>query len=335
VRRAALAAVLVAVAAGAVLVSGVDPQRADPEGPPKTPAPRVLSAERLAGLHWDELQEVLAADVTALESLLDTAGLELAPAASYLRALMRLARGEPETALEALASIPVEAIPPAFLYAPYRLHGELRSGAPNPYLAPLRAAVEAGAVGPLVRARVRSLDGNAAAALTDYLKTDPSRWTRRDVVCIAAILRHEGLARDARALVAGALGSGRVADPLRGPLSFLVIRRERDDALAARELRLREGLRGNGAAAGVAAESARLILELRRRFLARDYRGVLALYPDSAPSSLSTETILLTYLSSMALGDHEAGEPWALELRRRHPEPEVLDWLSRSGRPPA
>jgi hypothetical protein len=331
--RAALAAVLVAVGvAFAVVLRGVGgggQAEADVDVSSAPAAPRVVGPERLARLRWDEVQDVLAGDVSDVRILIEAARGDLPPAARYLGGLLQLAGGDPEAALEAIAAIRPEVIPPPFLYAPYRLHGELRPETPNPYLPALRAAVETGTVGPLLRARVQSLDGDAVAAIADYLRTDPSEWTQRDVLCIAVIFRHEGLARDARALIAAALRSGRVADRLRGPLSFLAIRRERDDALVARELRLRDGLREDGPAARVAAESARLILEMRRRYLARDYRGVLDIYPATAPTSLSTETVLLAYLSSVALGDREAGEPWALELRRRHPEPEVLDWLAR------
>ncbi|HEY5733829.1 MAG TPA: hypothetical protein VIU36_03620, partial [Gammaproteobacteria bacterium] len=60
------------------------------------------------------------------------------------------------------------------------------------------------------------------------------------------------------------------------------------------------------------------------------YHELIKLYSAAKPIKLSTETVLLLFLSSVELQDQEQAETWGQELKRRHAETEVRDWVNKT-----
>jgi hypothetical protein len=293
-----------------------------PESPSLAPA--------LDRLTWDDIAATAAgtgARVGLLHDVLESAQGNARPEVLYLRGLLLMAESRPGEALSSFDSIPLDRIPPVHLYAPFRLHGALRPGTPNPYREPLVAARRAGSLPPLIAARVAATEGDLEASLKGYLGSDPARWARHDLVAFRSLRLHAGLAPDTGAMIAAALRGGRVPSRLRADLERLVVSAEPASPAVLRE-RLRRLLEENPEAREVAVQAAKQELRARQLFLGRHYATLVAENRDRNPTHVPDVTLLLLLLSANRVGDGDLADRWAQEVRRRHPEPEVAQWLA-------
>ena len=294
---------------------------------------RPVTRADLETLRWEQINPLLqaiAADKTELERLTRLAGEVDAPPAAYLRGLLLILQEKPETALSAFEHLDPEIIPASLLYAPHRLHRTLHPGRVDPYLVALRRAVADGNVPRLIGARVQSLDGELNAALDSYLQTDPGTWVAYDLDSLRRISAHQGLAADLRRLIAGALASGRVRPTLVAPLQELARQgRLQPDQQEFKE-QLRREIEADTPAGRIAVESAKRLLNDRNLFLAQEHGRLVETHSDDDPMALPTETVLLLFLSSVELKEQVEMDRWGQELKRRHREIEVRDWVNET-----
>jgi hypothetical protein len=287
----------------------------------------------LETLRWEGINPLLqavAADRTELERLTRLAGeVESAPA-TYLRGLLLILQETPGPALAAFDSLDPATIPPPFLYAPHRLHQTLHPDRADPFLAALRKAVEDGKVRPLIGARVQALDGALKSALESYLRTDPGSWVVYDLSSLRRIAAHQGLAADLRRLIAGALASGRVKATLVAPLQELARQGEVQPDQEELKEQLRREIEANTPAGRIAVESAKKILNDRNLFLGGEYSRLVETRTNDDPMTLPTETVLLLFLSAVELKEQVEMDRWGQELKRRHREVEVRDWVNET-----
>jgi hypothetical protein len=276
----------------------------------------------------DRIVQRVGADPDEIDRLIDAAAGVDNPPAAYLRGLLLLLRERPAEALSAFGTLDPATMPPSLLYAPHRLHQELAPTAPDPYLAALRPAVAEGRVRVLIQARVHALDGDLSAALASYMRSDPGGWARYDLQAFRQIAAHQGLVSDLRELLGGALASGRLKESLSAPLREIARADPQGPELAAFKRQLREEIETKTPAGRIAIESARQLLEDRRRFVAREYAELVDAHRTSEPPSLPTETVLLLFLASVALDDTVEMDRWGQELKRRHGDAEVSDWVA-------
>ena len=232
--------------------------------------------------------------------------------------------------MAAFAILEPKDIPPAFLYAPHRLQQTLRPGSPNPYLRALRKAIAEDKVSPLVQARVQASDGDLTEALRNYFRTDPGNWAHYDVESLRRIGTHQGLAPDLRRLIAGALASGRVPQPLVSPIQALASSGATPTDAGELERQLRHEIAAQTPGGKRAAESAKRLIRDRKLFVGRRYPELIAAHLDSDPIQLSTETVLLLFLSAVELKERIEMDRWGQELKRRHGEAEVRDWVNQT-----
>jgi len=294
-------------------------------------ATRPVTQAELETLRWEEIDPLLqavGADAGKIESLVQSAERVATAPTTYLRALLLIARQKPEQALAAFDSLDRNAMPPAFLYAPYRLQQTLRPDGPNPYLSALREAVAAGKVPPLIRARMQALDGDLRESLRSYLRTDPASWANYDLESLQRIGTHQGLASDLRRLITGALASGRVRESLVEPLREAARGGSTPPDLEGFKNQLRRAVEAGTPAGQIAIESAKRLINDRNLFVGRKYAELMAAHRESEPIGLSTETVLLLFLSAVELKEQIEIDRWGQELKRRHGEAEVRDWVN-------
>jgi hypothetical protein len=203
---------------------------------------------------------------------------------------------------------------------------------PNPYLAALRKSVSENKLPPLVEARVQALDGNLREALRSYLRTDPASWARYDLESLQRIGTHQGLAPDLRRLIAGALASGRVEPALLEPLQTLARRGAVPPDANELKAQLRREIETETPAGQIAVESAKKLIEDRNLFVGREYAELIEAHREAEPIELSTETVLLLFLSSVELKEQVEMDRWGQELKRRHGDAEVRDWVNETTR---
>jgi len=292
---------------------------------------RPVTRAEVETLRWEEVNQLLqavAADPEEIERLAQLADNVDTPPAAYLRALLLILQQQPEQALSAFARLDEQSIPPDFLYAPYRLQASLHPGNPNPYLTPLRKSVAEGQVSALIQARVQALDGDLGEALRSYLRTDPASWTRYDLDSLQRIGTHQGLAPDLRRLVTGALASGRIQLALVAPLREVARSDSTPPNADEFKNRLRSEIEAGTPAGQIAVESAKRLINDRNLFLGRKYAELIAAHQSSEPVDLSTETVLLLFLSAVELKRQIEMDRWGQELKRRHPDVEVRDWVN-------
>jgi hypothetical protein len=265
----------------------------------RVPAARPVTQRELETLQWEEVNQLLqavGADAGEIERLARLTELVDTPESTYLHALLLLLQQEPDQALAAFDALDIQSVPPAFLYAPYRLQQTLRPKDPNPYLTALRQSVIENKLPPLIEARVQALDGNLREALRSYLRTDPASWARYDLESLQRISTHQGLAPDLRRLIAGALASRRVKPALLEPLQTLArggaVPPDANDFRA----QLRREIETETPAGQIAVESAKKLIEDRNLFVGRKYAELIEAHREAEPIELPTETVLLLFL---------------------------------------
>jgi len=292
---------------------------------------RPVTRAEVETLQWDEVNQLLQAvggDAGKIEGLVQITDGVHTPPATYLRALLLILQQKPDQALSAFDALDRQTIPPDFLYAPYRLQQTLHPDSPNPYLDTLRESVAEGKVPPLIRARVQASNGDLREALRSYLRTDPASWTRYDLESLQRIGTHEGLAPDLRRLITGALASGRVQRALVAPLRGTARSASRPSDAEGFKSQLRGEIENQTPAGRVAIESAKQLINDRNLFVGRRYAELIAAHRESEPVELSTETVLLLFLSAVELKEQIEMDRWGQELKRRHAEVEVRDWVN-------
>lgn len=334
----AIAAALGLAAAAWFLTIGHDAGRQpgagivqDEAGADLLPSTKPITRAELAALRWQDMDRLISkvgTDPVQVDQLIELAAMAEAAPATYVRALLLLLRERPTEALAAFATVGPDAIPPALLYAPHRLHQELSPATPDPYLAALRPAVAAGRVPALIQARVQALDGDLSAALASYLRSDPGAWAGYDLAAFRQLAAHQGLAPDLAELLRGALASGRFKESLIAPLREIADADAQAPELAAFKRQLRDEIEAQSPAGKLAIESARRLLEDRRRFVAREYAELIDAHRASEAPALPTETVLLLFLASVALDDTVEMDRWGQELKRRHADAEVSEWVA-------
>ena len=300
-------------------------------GTPRFAAQPPLTQAELQTLRWEEINQLLqtvGADAGEIERLIQLVDGVHIPPAIYLRALLLILQQTPEKALATFDTLDHQAIPPAFLYAPHRLQQTLHPDSPDPYLTELRTAVAEGKVPPLIRARVQAVDGKLREALGSYMRTDPGSWARYDLESLQRIGTHQGLATDLRKLIAGALASGRVQKTLVAPLREVARSEAAPPDVEDFKRQLRHEIEANTPAGQIAIASAKQLINDRKLFVGRKYAELIASHRESEPIKLSTETVLLLFLSAVELKEQIETDRWGQELKRRHRDAEVKDWVT-------
>jgi hypothetical protein len=298
---------------------------------PRFSAARTLTRLDLEALRWDEVDQLLESvgtDDAEIGRLAELTGDVDQPAATYLHGLLLMLQREPERALKAFGTLEPQAIPPTFLYAPHRLLRALHPASPDPYLDLLRTAVVEGKVPALIRARVKAGDGELGAALASYLRTDPASWTNYDLESLRKIASHQGFAGDLRKLIAGAMNSGRVQPALTAGLKQLATAEPAPADIEEFKRQLKREIKANTPAGQVAVESAKMLIKDRNLFVGRKYAELIESHRDTEPIKLPTETALLLFLSAVELKEQIEMDRWGQELKRRHGDVEVRDWVN-------
>ena len=290
-----------------------------------------ITIELLEALDWKDFNELtrqIGTDAAKISQVLRLmSGLQNSVAV-YLRGFLLMLDNKPQRALYTFDGLSVSDIPGPFLYAPYRLHRQIRPMEFNKYLGPLRQAIAADEVSPLIKARVQAREGDPFAALSSYMQTDPARWVHYDVECLKKIGMLSGLQSEVRRVIAGALKSGRVSAKIVGELRQRQALKPGASEVRALKRQLKEELIQNSSAAKIAASSMNRLLETRKLFLQRDYKLLLEKYKSADPLVLPTETVLMLFLSAVELDDRLESDRWGQELKRRHPTQEVINWVT-------
>jgi hypothetical protein len=329
-----IAAVASVIAIGGLAYASLHTLRTASTPQNEPPGTNVLSGtihpHRLNEMRWADIAPTIAGvgtNLASVRTLIDAAQQITNAPAQYFGALLLLADGKSEDALNQFLTIAPAAIPPAWLYAPHRLHATLRPALADPYMPLLASARKANQLPPLVAARLHARAAQPRAALEAYLKTDPQDWAREDLLAFGGMLQHAGVAGETSRLIRAALRATRVSAELRPELAALL--KSDDDPQALRELRdgLAEYLKRDPAARQVAVSSAIQQLALRQRFVRREYSSILEEHRGTDPLRLPEETVLLLTLAAARQGDALELERWSQEVKRRTPTQEVAQWI--------
>lgn len=289
-------------------------------------------SKSLANLQWNDLEQTLAAgpgqDFQSNDLIYKVSAFTNSPAL-YLKALLQIARNQPQLALESFSRIPVNEIPPRFLYSPYRLQQASHPDEPNSYLSKMKEALKVGVLPTLIRARFYSCEGDLVKAHTAYLESNPAQWKSHDVACLARIAQHSGLQSEMKFMIQGALNVGKISESILGSLRKLLTLELPNFGVLQAKRNLKRELQSATPAGTIALKSMNQILDARQKFLQRDYETLLDSHSQSDPFLQTTETALLLFLSALNIQNSHEITRWSQELKRRHPEPEVLAWISR------
>ena len=292
-----------------------------------------VTPELLSAMRWNDMGKVIATITASPEEIDRVTGLindTGTPVTLYLKALLLLAQKKPEQAMGVFNQIQIDRIPANFLYAPHRLHQALNGNANDKYRELLEKAVNENLTSALITARVQATNGALEDALASYLQSDPASWASYDLALFRRIGRYEGLSVDLARMLTGAISSGRAKAGLVPQLAQIARQPSDGSEITDFENRIRNAIKNDTPEGRIALESARNILRDREIFLSRQYQELIKLYIAAKPIKLSTETVLLLFLSSVELQDQEQAETWGQELKRRHGETEVRDWVNKT-----
>jgi hypothetical protein len=291
-----------------------------------------LDSEAFDEMEWSDVQptaESAGRDLDLRERVLELTAQSRRAPVIYLRGLLLLATREPSGALDTFGRLAPEEIPALHLYAPYRLYGYLHPKTPNPYLPPLERAIAAKRVPALIEARVEAHEGDLQRALGAYLRSDPGLWTKHDLEVFQGMLQHAGLANEAGIMLRAALRGGRIEPPLQTNIMTLLMPADADASQDALRARLSEYLLNNPQGRKLATAATARQLDLRKRFVERDYRGLLEDHRLADPVSLPNETVLFLFLAAAHEKDATALDRWSQEVKRRVPTAEVQEWVKQ------
>lgn len=277
----------------------------------------------LEAMRWQDIgpsAEACSEKKLTEKTLEATASMALPPVI-YLRGLLKFTAGDTAGAEAEWSKIDIAAIPPDYLYLPWRL-GSSTPGAANRYEEPLLKAVAENRAGPLVRARVHSIRGEWREALDAYLLSDPGDWSPFEIKTFGSIRLQAPYSRDAAVVLAGALAGGRVPKNLRVELAHLVKAPPTPDMAA-----LEERLRNDPEFAKAAVAGAEKGLALRQAFASNKFQEVVDQTRSTDPMKATDEAVLLTFLSAAKVKDMPAAELWSAELLRRNPGDATRKWI--------
>lgn len=295
-----------------------------------------LGKNEIEDLQWTEIDHYLAhfGDQGFLRERFfrETSATENA-AVRYLRGLLRLALDEPLAALEEFRQVPPEAVPPALLYAPWRVFVSSASQEPNPFAEPFYRAARENHLPPLLQARGLAWAGDFGPSLQAWLLTDPAEWTAFDLATFRLLRENEVTASETEMLLIGAWRGGRLPETLRQEFArFLLETPDRssppgvDSLPPSQNTELRKLLQEDEKLFQWAIDGLASLQEDRRLFLAEDYPALLARHA-SGEHPVTNETLLLLVLAASATGSVGVFDSWAEELQLRFPQPEVREWL--------
>ena len=328
-----VAAVVLAAAVSSIRLSKSTAIDQDDLVNPVNAAAIRVTPELLSAMRWNDMGNVVATITTNSEEIGRVAGLiddMSTPVTLYLKALLLLAQNQPKQALGVFNQIQIDRIPPNFLYAPHRLHQVINGTENDKYRELLEKAVNENQTSALITARVLAANGALEDALSSYLQSDPASWASYDLVLFRRIGSYEGLSVDLARMLTGAISSGRAKADLVPQLAQIARQPADGSEIADFENRIRNAIKNDTPEGRIALESARNLLRDRKIFLSRQYQELIKLYSAAKPIKLSTETVLLLFLSSVELQDQEQAETWGQELKRRHGETEVRDWVNKT-----
>lgn len=292
-----------------------------------------ITSEQLSAMRWNDLGMVVATITANPDEIGRVAGLIeniSTPVTLYLQALLILAQNQPKQALVVFNQIQIDRIPPDFLYAPHRLHQSINGDANDKYQELLEKAVAENKTSALISARVQATNGVLENALSSYLQSDPANWASYDLVLFKSIGSYQGLSVDLARMITGAIASGRVKADLIPQLTQIARQPVDISETTDFEKRIRVAIKNRTPEGKIALASARNLLRDRKIFLSRQYQDLISLYHTVEPIKLSTETVLLLFLSSVEIKNREQAETWGQELKRRHAETEVRDWVNKT-----
>jgi hypothetical protein len=246
-------------------------------------------------------------------------------AASYVLGIRRLESGEVWEALAAFEQIPAEEIPIDLAYAPYRLGMELRPGQESAHSVRLLAAIDERQLPRLTAARVLAHSGRLSESLVAYAATDALRWTGHDLECFALLWQHGALRSDVRSLIWRGLARRGTDDSLSQEFRALTTRGDTTQL----EENFRRRLEADAGVRELARISIDRMREVRSLFLQRRYADLLSLFGDFDPDRATTEMSALLFLAALRQHDASYTFRWGQELKRRHPEQEMAEWVTR------
>jgi len=248
--------------------------------------------------------------------------------AIYLAGLILIGKQRSDLAAEMFARLPVEAIPPNYLYAPFRLAQEWRPAGENRYRRAIMNAVGTGVLPALVDARLLTLSGRFREALVAYLRTDPARWSTRDLSCLNCLYRLGGTRPDCRRMIVAALRANRVEASIKISLRSMIRDTGPTMQEGAKQQKMVEELMGadevfrSAVIRGYTAQ-----LRIRQMFLARDYSKLLDEHGQQSRFAATDEAVYLLTLAAARKERRELFAIWSSELKRRFPSEDTSKWV--------
>lgn len=306
--------------------------RAEAPPPPVDPGAAASRAQRLDDLPWGEVAAVashVGARPALVTHVLRATETPRPGPARYLRGLLLMGRGDLEAALSAFSGVPVRECPAVLAYAPYRLHGEIRRGVPNPWRDRMREGVATRELPPLLVARFEVDDGRPRRALEAYLRTDPAHWVGLDTRLFGVLLLDSGVRNETWLMLRAAMRGGRVPRAIRPALDRLVVAPGLNPTPAETRARFLEAVRRDPALRRATEESARRLLGLRQRFVRREFGPLLRDHAAVEPTEQTDEAVLLLTVAAAGEKDLPRFETWSRELRRRTPVAAVDRWVAQ------
>ena len=246
-------------------------------------------------------------------------------AAAYRRGLEMLVRGDAGAALAAFDEMRPEEVPGDLAYPPYRLQSAMRPESRSAYAQPMLEAIAKGDVPRIVAARVLAQEGLLAESLAAYAATNPSSWTGHDLQCLRGIARDGALKVDLDRIVWRALTRPRLDSTVEKGLVSLV----RNSGSSGFEERFRRRVDTDPKARKIAADSLQQMQEARSLFMEQRYGQLLDRFGQKAPTQVTTEMSTVLFLSALKLHRVEEVYRWGQELKRRHPDRELADWVAK------
>lgn len=282
-------------------------------------------------LTWNDIDQTLASanlDISLRNALLNAIPDAVNPAFLYLGALLQLSVGDAEGSLQTLQRISPDNIPVRYLYAPYRLHANLRSNAENPWRRPMQIVVSQGGVPSIIAARFYAQEGQLTDAFRAYVATDPAEWKNHDIGLLGRLRQHSGFAPDVLVVLRNALAGQRLQASVATAVQQLI-----DDSGAQQELavsvqRLVAAARNPSPERDMLLATIERQLEIRKSFAEREYESLLSSCRQTLPVELPTETVYLLVLSAAQTRRVNDFDTWSLELQRRISGSEIRPWLN-------
>ena len=282
-------------------------------------------------LKWDDLTATIQLSQNSesvLNDILAKSQGQDHQATIYLQGMLLLSRGTPSLALSAFDKLDIAQVPAQWLYGPFRLHDELRPEVDNRYLDPLLKAIDAKKVSSLVEARVKVRQGQLRHGLRAYLRTNPATWNAVDLRCMERLAHHAGLRSEVQRTILAALSAGQLPGRYARELSSIASGGSDSSATKIRD-HVKQAIRNDRRIADLATDSAGGIQKNRQMFLEGDFQLLLNEQWGIDPLNMTTETVLMLFLSSLRTGEQAMATTMGQELKRREPDLESIRWIDR------